>query len=346
MKPGEPYQLEKDATLYAIWKKVPTYTLSFDVNGGTGSVPDVTGREDDTTFVLPGADTLTAPSGLPAFLGWNTLSDGKGTAYQPGQSYYFEQDATLYAIWAAQAITLTYDLGDNPYNEKTPAAVVRDVSGGNFSVDLPGRGQATMQKLLQWNTRPDGTGAAYAPGSEKSFNVGDGDITLYAIWAAADADMYTVNFVERDVTTYSYNVPAGSLLLVPPPKEKNYYESITKYLSFSNWYLAGEGTTVPTSEKIFGGSTISISNSATYLAFYEEGPSIFGTAFTVYVSMLGSCHSDSGQVAADDAASSTPSPTASPIPVAGVVAGVPAGIHYIRKRRQWKKRKDDDKDEK
>jgi hypothetical protein len=61
---GQRIYITADMRLYAIWKELQTYTLSFDPNGGTGSIPSVTIREDDenASQTLPGADTLTAPT--------------------------------------------------------------------------------------------------------------------------------------------------------------------------------------------------------------------------------------------------------------------------------------------
>ena len=83
-------------TLYAQWA-VATFTVTFNANGGTGSMA---------------AETASVPTALTAnsftragytFSGWNTATDGSGTAYADGAVYPFTASATLYAQWHARA---------------------------------------------------------------------------------------------------------------------------------------------------------------------------------------------------------------------------------------------------
>lgn len=68
-------------------------TVSFDANGGAGSMPNqVAGQPTALT-----QNTFTR-SGY-TFANWNTSADGTGTAYSDGASYSFAQSMTLYAQW-------------------------------------------------------------------------------------------------------------------------------------------------------------------------------------------------------------------------------------------------------
>jgi uncharacterized repeat protein (TIGR02543 family) len=81
--------------MYAIW--YPTYTLTFDINGGTGTAPDgITVRFDTMTTLPPGSGFYR--SGY-VFGGWNTADDGTGTHYDTGDWYTVTDNATLYAKW-------------------------------------------------------------------------------------------------------------------------------------------------------------------------------------------------------------------------------------------------------
>ncbi len=91
----------KDFTLYAKWTPI-SYTIKFDANGGTGSVPaDITAVYDKNLNLPSNALTRT---NLTAS-GWNTKPDGKGTHYDSSatvKNLTDKKDAviTLYAQWA------------------------------------------------------------------------------------------------------------------------------------------------------------------------------------------------------------------------------------------------------
>ena len=89
-----PIEVTADITLYAIWEDIPavTYTVSFDANGGSGSMADVT--EVSGTYTLP-ACTFTAPAGKQ-FKGWATSASGAVIA---GTTIEVTANTTLYAIW-------------------------------------------------------------------------------------------------------------------------------------------------------------------------------------------------------------------------------------------------------
>jgi len=73
----------------------PLYTVTFDANGGTGSMGLQTGRLSAALT----SNTLTR-SGF-TFAGWNTAANGTGTSYANGSSYPFNASTTLYAQWTA-----------------------------------------------------------------------------------------------------------------------------------------------------------------------------------------------------------------------------------------------------
>ena len=94
------YLGEKVTVNYTV--PVTTYTVSFDANGGTGTMADVTGISG--SYTLP-ACTFTAPSDKQ-FKGWSTSASG---AVITGTSITVSADTTLYAIWEPIPAT-TYSL--------------------------------------------------------------------------------------------------------------------------------------------------------------------------------------------------------------------------------------------
>ena len=71
-----------------------TYTVSFNANGGTGAMADVTGVSAGA-YTLP-ANGFTAPDGK-RFVGWATSAGGTATA--AGGTITVSDNVTLYAIW-------------------------------------------------------------------------------------------------------------------------------------------------------------------------------------------------------------------------------------------------------
>lgn len=87
-----------DITLTAVWAEVPVvvdvveYTVTFNANGGTGTMESQTlaqGTLAENTFVR---DTF-------EFVGWNTEAKGTGTAYEDCEEVTLTADITLYAQW-------------------------------------------------------------------------------------------------------------------------------------------------------------------------------------------------------------------------------------------------------
>lgn len=75
-----------------------TYTVTYDANSGTGAVP-----VDNLAYVSGATVTVLGQSDLVkdghAFTGWNTKSDGTGTAYAEGDTFTITANVILYAQW-------------------------------------------------------------------------------------------------------------------------------------------------------------------------------------------------------------------------------------------------------
>ena len=76
-----------------------TFTVTFNANGGSGTVPSAQTVSSGKGITLPGDNGLSKSGST--FGGWNTLSDGTGTNYNAGASYTVTGNATLYAKWNA-----------------------------------------------------------------------------------------------------------------------------------------------------------------------------------------------------------------------------------------------------
>ncbi|MCR5781306.1 MAG: InlB B-repeat-containing protein, partial [Clostridia bacterium] len=107
-------EITKDTSLYAHWTALPSYTVSYDVNGGTGT-PSSQKKTQGTSLTLRsdipkkeftisynaagGSVTPSSKSVACTFKNWNTAKDGSKTTYEAGGSYKKDADVTLYAQW-------------------------------------------------------------------------------------------------------------------------------------------------------------------------------------------------------------------------------------------------------
>ena len=149
-----------------------TVTVTFDANGGSGTMPsEVLGYATSTALT---SETFTNPG--HAFTGWSTTATGAATSYTNGQSVRFTSDVTLYAQWGAQTITITFD-----------------ANGGSGTMTAESEPYATSAPLLSnaftnpgysfagWSTSPGGVGSGFGNGQVVRFTV---SLTLYAQWSA------------------------------------------------------------------------------------------------------------------------------------------------------------------
>ena len=82
-------------------KHVAEHTITYDANGGTGTMSD--------SINIVSANGFTAPTGME-FKEWNTQADGEGTTYAVGANVTADTD--LYAIWQRLRYTTGFESSD------------------------------------------------------------------------------------------------------------------------------------------------------------------------------------------------------------------------------------------
>ena len=171
-------RITRDIVLYAQINDGKNYAVTYDPNGGTGTVTDSNRYAQNKLAKVLSSDGLIAPEGK-VFLGWNTKADGTGEMKYPGSSVLVTGKITLYAVWGNKTpgTTLTYhanggsgaDVTVNCTNNETVTVKAKDTfsrSGYTFK---------------NWNTQADGQGTSFAPGAQVIVdNIDSND--LYAIW--------------------------------------------------------------------------------------------------------------------------------------------------------------------
>lgn len=82
-----------------LWSLLTTScTLTYDANGGTGTLNDSASPYTSGATVTVKANAFTAPEGK-TFGSWNTRADGSGASYDESDSFKIYEPTTLYAIW-------------------------------------------------------------------------------------------------------------------------------------------------------------------------------------------------------------------------------------------------------
>ena len=90
---GQPVEFDIPTVTYT----VSEYSLSYDANGGMGTMSAEAGVAGTTVTVAQNGFTRDNYT----FTGWNTQADGKGAAYKPGDSFTLtDKDTVLYAQWS------------------------------------------------------------------------------------------------------------------------------------------------------------------------------------------------------------------------------------------------------
>ena len=110
------YHNNKSGTMYAVFSN----ELTFDANGGTGTVPAAMtsyfapSLSDDDTIALTGKDCTIPANTLTkdghVFIGWNTKADGTGVAYANDETLPAGKNAVakLYAQWGVKVVDDIY----------------------------------------------------------------------------------------------------------------------------------------------------------------------------------------------------------------------------------------------
>ncbi len=102
------YNLGKDITISASYSKM--YSVSFDANGGTGTMdPVILGQGDEFTF----PDCTFTPPENKEFDHWLSLVTGTRSENAPGDKVKFNNDnnTVVSAVWKYKTYTVTFDTG-------------------------------------------------------------------------------------------------------------------------------------------------------------------------------------------------------------------------------------------
>ena len=172
----------KITTNYELYAKVGNstgYSVTYNANGGTGSMTD---NEKYAKGAKATVKSNSFRNGDMVFLGWNTKADGTGTTYYPNSTVEITDNVTLYARWGGKdsTVTLTYNA-----NYGTSPAIKVKTYANNELVQLEAANLFTRPdyEFTGWNTKADGSGTSFAAGSNARVDdVDEDENVLYAQW--------------------------------------------------------------------------------------------------------------------------------------------------------------------
>ncbi|MBQ6661904.1 MAG: InlB B-repeat-containing protein [Lachnospiraceae bacterium] len=106
---GYSFKEDKNVTFYAVWKPADC-TVTYNLNGGTGTVPPTTTVTYGTTIVVPKASL--SREGY-WFLGWATSAKASEPQLTSKKGELTVKDnTTLYAVWSAKDVYINFDYND------------------------------------------------------------------------------------------------------------------------------------------------------------------------------------------------------------------------------------------
>jgi uncharacterized repeat protein (TIGR02543 family) len=133
-------------TLYAKWNAI--WTVSFNANGGSGTVPAAQKVVDKSSITLPSQGVLTRVGF--AFVGWTDTLD-TGTTYSAGSSYTPTSNITLYAKWVRTSYSQEVKSNDvSIFNDEYLWTI--ETSGFDIS-QLRSAGYKSFQITLEYDAK-------------------------------------------------------------------------------------------------------------------------------------------------------------------------------------------------
>ena len=227
------YDKDEAIILYAVFK-AKANKVSFDANGGIGSMPKQTIHTDEIAKLS--ANTFTKQG--YTFVGWAKASKGQ-KVYSDTQSIKMGKISfTLYAMWEAKINTIRFDANGGSgeaFSQNIATDETRVLTRNTYTCTKKG------YTFAGWATTPDGTAvyedqARYTMGSEPSY-------TLYAVWKPAD---YAISYDLQGGINHSQN-PATytieDIITLQAPTRKGY--------TFAGWTNGGKIEKGSTGSKTF-----------------------------------------------------------------------------------------------
>ena len=175
-----------------------SYVVSYNANGGSGAPSAQTKYYGKTLTLSSTRPTRTGHT----FKGWGTSSSTTTVTYNPGGAYTSNGGATLYAVWAKNSYTLTYNANGGSVSPASKSVAYQAAYG---PLPTPTRSGYDFEG---WFTASTGGSAV-----EATDTIGAGNVTIYAHWKTSyvapkatitEAKRIGASHAEDDAGTYAY----------------------------------------------------------------------------------------------------------------------------------------------
>lgn len=260
-----------DGTIYLdeidiIWDPIK-YTVTYDANGGSGSMSDPNSPYTSNSTVTVLSNSFTGPvvsEVTQEFARWNTKADGSGTNYNPGATFSMpKENVTLYAQWIAPCtekatmddvvLNAAYVPGENRIKLEmlSDVAVLGgcDITDYGFvystSVANPTIGADNCTKIVVGNeytsagddieyTMDNATlGATYYVRSYAINNAGTAYSAVESVMIASSYPTYTITYSTNGNSDGSSTINQGNAIGTLPTPTESY---IPDGYEFVGWY--------------------------------------------------------------------------------------------------------------
>lgn len=250
--PGAGYATSADLVLTAQWT-AKVISISYNVNGGSGSAPSSTNWTYDTVT----AKSLDSGSGLTklgySFGGWSTSASATTGSLTSTPA----SNVTYYAVWTPEVYSVSYvangGSGNGPTETgKTLGSTFTLAAANSFTA--PNSGGTFI--FAYWS---DGT-ANYSAGS--TYLMPAGPVTLSANWIQLFDVTYNGN---GGATTNGHSQESdGKTITIGPAATRDGYNFVKWEAQSGELFAPGETTTVSNSRYLFRATWSPIARTVTY----------------------------------------------------------------------------------
>ena len=187
--------MTENRTVYAIWENIPvvTYTVSFDANGGIGTMADVTGISGE--YTLP-ANGFTAPAGKQ-FKAWSV----GGVEKAAGDKITVTANTTVTAVWEAIEYNVTVTGGTASVGAGTP--ITKATMG--TTVTLTANAAPSGKVFDKWEVVSGGITLADANSATTTFTMPASAVSVKATYKNAP---HTHTYNQETVKPEALKTPA------------------------------------------------------------------------------------------------------------------------------------------
>ena len=256
---GQSFKVSDNVTLYAQWTR-DQFSITYDPNGGTGSVVNVPVNAGNNYTVVTQNYALNGY----VLAGFNTEANGSGKLYNIGQSFTVIEHIKLYAQWVKNQNLCTLSFNPNGGVGETVNVTVGVLTIYNISSQGFYWNGYTLEGFT---TEPDGSGKLYKIGESVKITA---DTSLYAKWeGTGSGNTYcTVTYISVHNNLQYYvsesNILVGSEYKLKSPTELGLKLVEGKHFKYWTDALSGSGN------NFFEGNSVTIKGDMTLYVVYVK----------------------------------------------------------------------------